>query len=81
MNRSRYKNRYLKCPSRENFLAYKKARNLCNSLNIKGKETYFEKATENGYSQTFLLSKGFIYNDNISIENDHKIIEDEIWIS
>ena len=77
MNRSRYKNRYLKWPSRENFLAYKKARKLCNSLNIKAKKTYFEKATENGYSQTFLLSKGFIHNDNISIEIDHKIIEDE----
>ena len=47
-NRSRYKNRHLKWPSRENFLAYKKAKNLCNPLNEKAKKTYFEKATENG---------------------------------
>ena len=48
INRSMFKNRYLKWPSRENFLAYKKAKNICNSLNRKAKKTYFEKATENG---------------------------------
>ena len=48
MNRSRFKKRYLKWPSRENFLAFEKAENLCNSLNKKAKKTYFEKATENG---------------------------------
>ena len=48
MNRSRFKNTYMKWPSRENFLAYKKAKNLCNFLNKKAKKTYFEKATENG---------------------------------
>ena len=35
MNRSQFKNRYLKLPSCENFLAYKKAKNLCNSLTKK----------------------------------------------
>ena len=49
MNRTRFKNRYLKWPSRENFLAYKKAKNLWNFLNKKAKKTYFEKATENGF--------------------------------
>ena len=48
MNRSRFKKRYLKWPSRENFLAFEKAENLCNSLNKKAKKTYFEKATEKG---------------------------------
>ena len=48
MNRSRFKKGYLKWPSRENFLAYEKVENLCNSLNKKAKKTYFEKATENG---------------------------------
>ena len=48
MNRSRFKNKYLKWPSRENFLAYKKAKNLCNSLYKKTKKTYFDKDTENG---------------------------------
>ena len=46
MNRSSFKNRFLKWPSCENFLADKKAKNLCNSFNKKAKKTYFEKATE-----------------------------------
>ena len=49
MNRMRFKNKYLKWPSRENFLAYEKAKNLCNFLNKKAKKTCFEKATENGF--------------------------------
>ena len=86
MNRSRYKSRYLKCSSREKFLAYKKAENLCSSLNKKTKRSYFEKATENGIMgskkfwsrvKPFLSSKGFIHNDNISIEIDNKIIEEK----
>ena len=84
MNKSRFKNRYLKWPSRENFLAYKKAKNLCNSLNKKAKKTYFEKATENGimgskkfWSKAQKTSKGFIHNTDIKIEIDNKIIEDE----
>ena len=84
--RSRFKNRYLKWSSRENFLAYKKAKNLCNSLNRKAKKTYFEKATENGVMGSkkfwstvnpFLSSKGFTHNNDIKIEIDNKIIEDE----
>ena len=81
MNRSRFKIRCLKWPSHENFLAYKKAKNLCNSLNKKAKKTCFEKATENGIMgskkfwstvKPFLSSKGFIL-----IEIDNKIIEDK----
>ena len=34
--------------SHEKSLAYKIAKNLCNSLNKKAKKTYFEKTTENG---------------------------------
>ena len=48
MNRLRFKNRYLKWPSHENFLACKKAKNLCISLNKKAKKTYFKKATKKG---------------------------------
>ena len=48
MNRSRFKNRYLKWPSCENHLAYKIGKKLCNSLNTKMKKIYFENATENG---------------------------------
>ena len=48
MDRSRFKNKYLKWPSRENFLAYKKAKNICNSLNKKAKKDNFKKATADG---------------------------------
>ena len=43
MDRSRLKNKYLKWPSRENFLAYKKVKNICNSLNNKLKKDLFKK--------------------------------------
>ena len=81
--RSRFKNRYLKWPSRENFLVCKKAKNLSNSLNKKGKKTYFEKAAENGIMgskrfwctvKPFLSSKGFIHNNDITIKIDYKTI-------
>ena len=42
MDRSRL-NKYLKWPSREKFLAYKKAKNICNSLNKKATKNYFKK--------------------------------------
>ena len=32
MNKSKTRNRYLKWPSRENFLAWKSVKNLCNNL-------------------------------------------------
>ena len=50
MDRSRFKNRYLKWPSREDFLVNKNRKTLRreNCLNKKAKKAYFEKATENG---------------------------------
>ena len=79
MKRSMYKNRYLKWLSHENFLAYKKVKNLRNTLNTKAKNTCFEKAIENEIMgskrfqstvKPFFSSKGFI-------EIDNKIIKDE----
>ena len=43
MDRSRLQNKYLKWSSRENFLAYKKAKNNCKSLNKKAKKDYLKK--------------------------------------
>ena len=40
MNESRLRNKYLKWPSRENFLAFKKVKNKCNTQ--KTKKGYFE---------------------------------------
>ena len=76
MDQSRLKNKYLKWPSRENFLAYKKAKSICNSLNKKAKKNYFKKAKVGGVMSNskfwnivkpFLTSKGFLHNDKISI--------------
>ena len=85
MDQSRFKNKYLKWPSCEN-LAYKKAKNICNSLNKKAKKDYFKKATAGGVMSNrkflntvkpFLTSKGFLHNDNISININCNIVEDE----
>ena len=43
MEKSRIRNKYLKWPSRENFLNYKKVKNKCNSLVKKAKKTIFSK--------------------------------------
>ena len=85
MDRSRLKNKYLKWPSRENVLAYKKAKNICNLLNKKAKKDFFKKARSDGViSNTnfwstvkpFLTSKGFLHYDNISIDINGSIMED-----
>ena len=48
-NRSKLRNRYIKQPSRENFLDYKKAKNTCNNLNKFAKKSYFDKVTSKGF--------------------------------
>ena len=42
MSKPRLGNKYLKCPSRENFLAYKKVKNKCITLTRKTKTKNFE---------------------------------------
>ena len=55
MTKSKVKNSYVKWPSRENFVAYKKAKNKCNSLTRKAKRKFFKEATKSGmmYNRTF----------------------------
>ena len=48
MVKSKARNRYLKWPSRENYVSHKKSKNICNSLTKKAKKIYFNEATENG---------------------------------
>ena len=50
MNKSRTRNKYLKWASRENFLAMKKAKNICNKLNKSNKRSYFQQVTPPYYS-------------------------------
>ena len=40
MNRSKFKNRYTGLPSRENFVAFKKQRNIFENLKKKTKSNY-----------------------------------------
>ena len=84
MKRSRLYNSYLKWPFNKHFVDYKKAKNLCNSLNKNlkiWKSKYLEKAAENGTIGSkkfwstvkhFFSSNGFIHNHKISIEIDKK---------
>ena len=48
MTKSKVKHSYVKWPSPENFVAYKKAKNKCNSLTRKPKRKFFREATESG---------------------------------
>ena len=67
-------------------MAYKKAKNTCNSLNKKAKKDYFKKATAGGVMSNrkfwntvkpFLTSKEFLHNDNNSIDTNGNIVEDQ----
>ena len=86
MTKSKVKNSYVKWPSRENFVAYKKAKNKCNSLTRKAKRKFFKEATKSGVMSNrtfwktvkpFLTIKGCMTNDIISIEKDGDIVRDE----
>ena len=48
MTKSKVKNSYVKWPSRENFVAYKKAKNKCNSLTRKPKKKFSKKQLKVG---------------------------------
>ena len=48
MIKSKAKRKYVKWLSRENYLAFKKAKNKCTSINKKAKKEYFKEATKYG---------------------------------
>ena len=83
MNQSRLINKYLKWPLRENFLAYKKVKNKCNTLTRKTKKRYFEYVAKNENFATsktlwntvrpFLTNKGTISDENIKIKAKENI--------
>ena len=86
MTKSKVKNSYVKWPSRENFVAYKKAKNKCNSLTRKAKRKFFKEATKSGMMSNrtfwktvkpFLTNKGCMTNDCINIEKDGDIVRDK----
>ena len=86
MNKSKAKNKYLKWPSRENFLHLKKVKNKCNSICKNSKRQYFRNVTKEGIMcnkkfwstvKPFLTNKGVFTEPQISINVNNEIINDE----
>lgn len=86
MNRSRAKKKYVKYPSRENFLNMKKVKNKCNSISRKVKKKFFQESTKEGVNSNkkfwdlvkpFLTNKGNVSNDFISIKKGETFVENE----
>ena len=77
MNKSRLRNKYLKWPSRENFLAYKKVKNKCNTLTRKTKKRYFEYVAKN---KNFATSKIFWNTVRPCITNKATVSDENIKI-
>ena len=76
MMKAKIKNQYVKWASRENCLAFKKAKNKCTSINKKAKKDYFKEATKYGVMtnkefwkklKPFLINKGCFSEDQIGI--------------
>ena len=86
MEKLKTRSKYLKWPSRENYVSYKKSKNKCNSLTKKAKKIFFKEATKDGIMSNkkfwstvklFLTNKGGISNDFISVEKDGDLISNE----
>ena len=86
MNKSERRNKYLKWRSRENFLAMKNAKNLCNNLSKTNKKSYFQKVTQKGFANNkafwntikpFLTNKGFLTSDVIWLTQENETITDK----
>ena len=83
MEKSKSRNKYLKWPSRENYVSYKKSKNKCNSLNKKAKKIFFKEATKDGIMSNkkfWSTAKPFLtYKDCIS-KVRFKIFKNDLWV-
>ena len=86
MTKSKVKHSYVKWLSRENFVAYKEAKNKCNSFTKKSKMKFFKEETKSWMVsnrtfletvKSFLTNKGCMANDCINIGKDRDIVRDE----
>ena len=86
MKKSKTRNKYLKWPSRENYVSYKKSKNKCNSLTKKAKKIFFKEATKDGIMSNkkfwstvkpFVTNERYTSNDFISLEKDGGLISNE----
>ena len=86
MEKSKTGNKYLKWPSRESYVSYKKYINKRNSLTKKPKKIFFKEALKDGIMSNkkfwstvkpFLTNKGHITNDFISVDRDSDLMSNE----
>ena len=86
MIKSTLKKQYVKWASRENYVAFKKAKNKCTSINKKAQKDYFKEATKYGVMtnkefwnklKPFLTNKGCFSEEKISIEVNDELVSDE----
>ena len=86
MEKSKSRNKYLKWPSRENYVSYKKSKNKCNLMTKLAKKIFLKEGTKDGIMSNkkfcstvkhFLTKKGGISNDYISFEKDGDLISNE----
>ena len=77
-------------PSRENFLAMKRAKNYCDNLTRTTKKNFFQTVSKNGFANNkkfwnivkpFLTNKGFLTNGNISIKVNDDLVTDKIKLA
>ena len=77
ITRSRLRSKYNKWPSRENFLAFRKAKHYCNNLNKMTKKAYFEQ----NIFKPFLTNEDFFTFETIPVENKGKLINDNLKLT
>ena len=84
--RSRLRNNFNKIPSNDNWKKYKKQRNKCVKIRRKSIKDYFKKITSKGVMHNkqfwrvirpFLTNKGFLQNNDITLIEKGKIINDD----
>ena len=87
MDRSSIKSRYLKWPSRKNFLELKKAKSLYKNLTKKAKKQYFKSVSSKDLAtnkqfwnvvKPFFSNKTFDSDDHILINEKGKIVDNEV---
>ena len=86
MVKSKTKTQYVKWLSRKNYLAFKKAKNRCNSTNKKAKKDYFKKTAKYGLMtnkefwekpKPFPTNEGCSSEGQISMEVNDELVSDE----
>ena len=86
INKSKTRNKYIKWPSRENFLAMKRAKNYSNNLTRTTKKNFFQSVTKSSFGnntkfwntvKSFLPNKGFLTDDNIFINFNDDLVTDQ----